>query len=92
MIYRYHNHFSIHVADIIFIRKHYIHTSCCCVCLVEGELDSVHIIDFGNAIHYVHSEVSLYYKDFELQTPLYRAPEVSDHSDVLLIRPPSGPK
>ena len=42
----------------------------------ESDLDSVHIVDFGNAIHYVHKEVSLYYKDFELQTPLYRAPEV----------------
>ena len=42
----------------------------------ESDLDSVHVVDFGNAIHYVHKEVSLYYKDFELQTPLYRAPEV----------------
>ncbi|XP_052766233.1 uncharacterized protein LOC128207392 [Mya arenaria] len=40
------------------------------------DLDSVHIVDFGNALNYVHSEVSLYYKDFRLQTPLYRAPEV----------------
>lgn len=43
----------------------------------ENELESVHIVDFGNTINFVHSEVSLYYKDFELQTPLYRAPEVS---------------
>ena len=43
----------------------------------ENDLDSVHVVDFGNTINYIHSEVSLYYKDFELQTPLYRAPEVS---------------
>ncbi|XP_052275470.1 serine/threonine-protein kinase dst2-like isoform X2 [Dreissena polymorpha] len=40
------------------------------------DVDSVHIVDFGNTLHCVHSEMSLYYKDFELQTPLYRAPEV----------------
>ena len=42
----------------------------------ESDLDSVHIVDFGNTVNYVHREVSLYYNDFELQTPLYRAPEV----------------
>ncbi|XP_060590752.1 uncharacterized protein LOC132745791 [Ruditapes philippinarum] len=42
----------------------------------EDDLDSVHIVDFGNAINYVHTEMSIYYKDFDLQTPLYRAPEV----------------
>ncbi|KAL3873269.1 hypothetical protein ACJMK2_036405 [Sinanodonta woodiana] len=42
----------------------------------RSDLDSVHIVDFGNALNYVHKEVSLYYNDFELQTPLYRAPEV----------------
>jgi len=36
----------------------------------------VTVIDFGNAIHHVHKEIALYYEDFELQTPLYRAPEV----------------
>lgn len=34
------------------------------------------MIDFGNAIRYVHREVSLYYDEFELQTIVYRAPEV----------------
>ncbi|KAK3592907.1 hypothetical protein CHS0354_011699 [Potamilus streckersoni] len=42
----------------------------------KSDLDSVHIVDFGNALNYVHREVSVYYNDFELQTPLYRAPEV----------------
>ena len=37
----------------------------------------VKVIDFGNAIHCVYDELSLYYDDFELQTLLYRAPEVS---------------
>lgn len=36
-------------------------------------------MDFGNAIHCVHEELSLYYGDFELQTLLYRAPEVMFH-------------
>ena len=34
------------------------------------------IVDFGNTVNYVHREVPLYYNDFELQTPLHRAPEV----------------
>ena len=37
---------------------------------------SLKVIDFGNAIHHIHKEVSLYYCDFELQTLQYRAPEV----------------
>ncbi|XP_022093013.1 uncharacterized protein LOC110980534 isoform X2 [Acanthaster planci] len=42
-----------------------------------GDLSSgVKVIDFGNAIHCVYDELSLYYDDFELQTLLYRAPEV----------------
>ncbi|CAH1261344.1 DYRK2 [Branchiostoma lanceolatum] len=46
------------------------------VLAVSGDLDSVKVIDFGNAIHSVPEEISLYYDDFELQTLLYRAPEV----------------
>ncbi|XP_064622216.1 uncharacterized protein LOC135484554 isoform X2 [Lineus longissimus] len=42
----------------------------------EGDMLSLKVVDFGNAIHCVHDEVSLYYDDFELQTLLYRAPEV----------------
>ncbi|KAK6182715.1 hypothetical protein SNE40_010337 [Patella caerulea] len=42
----------------------------------EDDMHSVRVIDFGNAIHHVHKEVSLYYQNFELQTLLYRAPEV----------------
>ena len=42
----------------------------------EGDFSSVKLVDFGNAIHCVYAEVSLYYDDFELQTLLYRAPEV----------------
>ena len=34
------------------------------------------VVDLGNAIHCIHEELSLYYDDFELQTLLYRAPEV----------------
>ncbi|XP_035679028.1 serine/arginine repetitive matrix protein 2-like isoform X1 [Branchiostoma floridae] len=46
------------------------------VLAVSGDLDNVKVIDFGNAIHSVPEEISLYYDDFELQTLLYRAPEV----------------
>ncbi|XP_013388897.2 uncharacterized protein LOC106157711 [Lingula anatina] len=42
----------------------------------EHNFSSLKIADFGNAFHCVHDEVSLYYDDFELQTLLYRAPEV----------------
>ncbi|XP_078343974.1 uncharacterized protein LOC144629610 [Oculina patagonica] len=42
----------------------------------EGEEIKIKVVDFGNAIHWVHREVSLYYDEFELQTLLYRAPEV----------------
>ena len=46
--------------------------------LVTEDLSAgVKVIDFGNAIHCVYDELSLYYDDFELQTLLYRAPEVS---------------
>ena len=34
------------------------------------------VIDFGNALRNTEEELSLYYSDFELQTLLYRAPEV----------------
>lgn len=44
--------------------------------LVENKLNSLKIVDFGNAFHCVHDELSLYYDDFELQTLVYRAPEV----------------
>lgn len=42
----------------------------------EKKLNSLKIVDFGNAFHCVHDELSLYYDDFELQTLVYRAPEV----------------
>ncbi|ESO94347.1 hypothetical protein LOTGIDRAFT_161573 [Lottia gigantea] len=42
----------------------------------KNDIDSIRVIDFGNAIHHVHQEVSMYYEKFELQTLLYRAPEV----------------
>lgn len=42
----------------------------------ESDVGSVTVIDFGNAIHNRFKEVALYFKDFELQTLLYRAPEV----------------
>ncbi|XP_048734093.2 serine/threonine-protein kinase pakF-like isoform X2 [Ostrea edulis] len=41
-----------------------------------SDLTSITVIDFGNAIHNKFKEVALYFKDFELQTLLYRAPEV----------------
>lgn len=44
--------------------------------LLEKKLNSLKIVDFGNAFHCVHDELSLYYDDFELQTLVYRAPEV----------------
>jgi hypothetical protein len=34
------------------------------------------VVDFGNALRNTEEELSLYYSDFELQTLLYRAPEV----------------
>ncbi|BFZ11931.1 hypothetical protein BsWGS_14970 [Bradybaena similaris] len=43
----------------------------------DGDVEKgVTLIDFGNAIHHIHQEVSLYYSDFQLQTLPYRAPEV----------------
>ncbi|XP_061172449.1 probable serine/threonine-protein kinase yakA [Saccostrea echinata] len=42
----------------------------------DSDVSSVTVIDFGNAIHNNFKEVALYFKDFELQTLLYRAPEV----------------
>ncbi|PIK48715.1 putative homeodomain-interacting protein kinase 3, partial [Apostichopus japonicus] len=36
----------------------------------------IKVIDFGNAIHCVYDELALYYDDYELQTIVYRAPEV----------------
>jgi len=44
--------------------------------LAEGDLTSLKVVDFGNAIHCTHEELSLYYEDFELQALIYRAPEV----------------
>ncbi|XP_038077357.1 uncharacterized protein LOC119745208 [Patiria miniata] len=46
------------------------------LCRTEDLSSGVKVIDFGNAIHCVYDELSLYYDDFELQTLLYRAPEV----------------
>ncbi|XP_071800385.1 uncharacterized protein [Asterias amurensis] len=46
------------------------------LCRSEDLSAGVKVIDFGNAIHCVYDELSLYYDDFELQTLLYRAPEV----------------
>ncbi|XP_067039056.1 dual specificity tyrosine-phosphorylation-regulated kinase 2-like [Acropora muricata] len=45
--------------------------------LIQGGEDiNIKVVDFGNALHCVDQEVSLYYDDFELQTLVYRAPEV----------------
>ncbi|KAA0188486.1 hypothetical protein HAZT_HAZT006404 [Hyalella azteca] len=42
----------------------------------ENDLNSIMVVDFGNALRNTEEELSLYYSDFELQTLLYRAPEV----------------
>uniref|UniRef100_A0A6A7FT26 Dual specificity tyrosine-phosphorylation-regulated kinase 1A-like isoform X3 n=1 Tax=Hirondellea gigas TaxID=1518452 RepID=A0A6A7FT26_9CRUS len=42
----------------------------------EDDLNSIMVVDFGNALRNTEEELSLYYSDFELQTLLYRAPEV----------------
>ncbi|PIK43738.1 putative homeodomain-interacting protein kinase 3, partial [Apostichopus japonicus] len=43
----------------------------------EGDINQgIKVIDFGNAIHCVYDELALYYDDYELQTIVYRAPEV----------------
>ncbi|XP_045595127.1 serine/threonine-protein kinase minibrain isoform X2 [Procambarus clarkii] len=42
----------------------------------EEDLASLMVVDFGNALRNTDEELSLYYSDFELQTLLYRAPEV----------------
>lgn len=53
----------------------------------EGDLNSLKVVDFGNAIRCIHEELSLYYDDYELQTLLYRAPEVSyAAADFILYR------
>ena len=41
-----------------------------------GDVRSLKVVDFGNAIHCTYEEMSLYYENFDLQTLLYRAPEV----------------
>ncbi|XP_072031397.1 uncharacterized protein [Amphiura filiformis] len=46
------------------------------LCRSDNLSSGIKVIDFGNAIHCVYDELSLYYDDFELQTLLYRAPEV----------------
>ncbi|ELU13571.1 hypothetical protein CAPTEDRAFT_218270 [Capitella teleta] len=46
------------------------------ILLQNENFESLKVVDFGNAIQCVHEELSLYYGDFELQTLLYRAPEV----------------
>ena len=51
--------------------------------ILGGDLSTLKVVDFGNAIHCIHEELSLYYGDFELQTLLYRAPEVSQLTDVI---------
>ncbi|CAL4058886.1 unnamed protein product, partial [Meganyctiphanes norvegica] len=42
----------------------------------EDDMKSIMVVDFGNALRNTEEELSLYYSDFELQTLLYRAPEV----------------
>lgn len=44
--------------------------------IAEDDLSSLMVVDFGNALRNTDEELSLYYSDFELQTLLYRAPEV----------------
>ncbi|XP_031552901.1 uncharacterized protein LOC116290059 [Actinia tenebrosa] len=46
------------------------------ILLESGRKMRIKVVDFGNAIRWVHQEMSLYYDNFELQTLLYRAPEV----------------
>lgn len=46
------------------------------VVFAEDDLASLMVVDFGNALRNTDEELSLYYSDFELQTLLYRAPEV----------------
>ncbi|KAJ8044561.1 Serine/threonine-protein kinase ppk5 [Holothuria leucospilota] len=46
------------------------------LCDSNGLDGKIKVIDFGNAIHCVYDELALYYDDFELQTVMYRAPEV----------------
>ncbi|XP_030855031.1 cell division control protein 2 homolog [Strongylocentrotus purpuratus] len=62
------------------------------LCNSENISDGIKVIDFGNAIHGVYEELSLYYDEFELQTLLYRAPEVSlillHHSFIILMMVP----
>ena len=42
----------------------------------RAAIDEVKIIDFGNAFFDTFHDVVTFYDDFELQSPLYRAPEV----------------
>ena len=48
----------------------------CLLGVTETDLNSIMVVDFGNALRNTEEELSLYYSDFELQTLLYRAPEV----------------
>ena len=42
----------------------------------EEDMTSIVVVDFGNALRNTEEELALYYSDYELQTLLYRAPEV----------------
>lgn len=44
--------------------------------LDESVSIDIRLVDFGNSIRSTSEEISLYEEDFELQTLLYRAPEV----------------
>ncbi|KAK7104565.1 hypothetical protein V1264_019260 [Littorina saxatilis] len=40
------------------------------------DLNTMKVVDFGNAIRLRSEELALYHEHFEVQSPLYRAPEV----------------
>ena len=52
------------------------YTSLCYRLYADDDISSLRLIDFGNALRCVDEELALYYEDFQLQTLLYRAPEV----------------
>ena len=58
-------------------------TKYCVFNISVKDISSVRVIDFGNSIRNVHREISLYYKDFEVQSLLYRAPEVTGFLPVV---------
>lgn len=65
--------------SLCVVRIAFVYSRLFCIEFILGnKISSLKVVDFGNAFHCIHDEMSLYYDGFELQTLIYRAPEVTD--------------